>query len=121
MNIANDMKITIDGFKVYDSGSVITHENKSVLFEIKTIKVLISFKNDETREGVPIDIKSIEGNAGLEITLVNFSGPSTGFIRPLDIGFLEGERLYLQLMVQTLGNTGTRELSYTWLTKAVQQ
>ena len=119
--MGNDMKITINGFKVYDSGSVITHENNSVLFEIKTIRVLISFRNDETREGVPIDIRSIEGNAGLDITLVNFSGPSTGFVRPLEIGFLEGERLYLQLMVQTLGNTGTRELSYTWLTREVQQ
>ena len=42
--MGNDMKITINGFKVYDSGSVITHENNSVLFEIKTIRVLISFR-----------------------------------------------------------------------------
>lgn len=116
----NDTKITTDGYKVYDSGSVLIHGDNSVLFEIKTLKIKVSFKKDETREGLPIDLAMIEDNTCLEITLVNFSGTTSGFVKPLEIGHLEGEILYVQFMVQTLGTTGARVLSYTWLTKAAE-
>lgn len=116
-----DTKIAINGFKVYDSGSVITHEDQSVLFEIKTLKIQISFARDESREGLPIDLRLINDNTCLEITLTNFNGPTAGFVRPLEIGHLDGETLYVQLMVQSLNDTGARELSYTFLTRAAEQ
>lgn len=114
----NDMKICVGEYEVYDSGSVLSHGDKEILFEIKNLKIKIKFVSDSENANYDVKISLIDNNACLLLTLVNFNNSlGTGLTNPVEIGTINGSRLYLQFVVYQLGESDTRMLSYTWLTK----
>ena len=114
----NDMKISVGKYEVYDSGSVLSHGNKDILFEIKNLKVRIKFVSDPENANYDAKISLIENNTCLLLTLVNFNNSlGTGLTNPVEIGTINGSRLYLQFVVYRLGESDTRMFSYTWLTR----
>lgn len=120
LGMNSDLKVKVGDYEVYDSGIIITHENKDITFEIKTLKVRIRFeKNEQTKEH---DIKKtlVDYDTCLQLTLVNFDNSlGTGLTVPIEIGFMNGSKLYLQFIVYSLSDKGTKMFSYTWLTKKV--
>lgn len=113
----NDMKICVGEYEVYDNGAVLSHGDKDILFEIKNLKIKIKFENDPEDSNYKANI-TLENNTCLLITLVNFNNPlGTGLTNPVEIGTINGSHLYLQFIVYRLGESDTRMLSYTWLTK----
>lgn len=112
------MKISVGEYEVYDSGSVLSHGDKDILFEIKNLKVRIKFANDLENANYDAKISLIENNTCLLLTLVNFNNSlGTGLTNPVEIGTINGSRLYLQFVVYRLGESDTRMFSYTWLTR----
>lgn len=118
MFMNNDMKISVGEYEVYDKGSVLSHGDRDILFEIKNLKVRIKFENNPEDTNYAANINLIEGNTCLQITLVNFNNPmGTGLTNPVEIGMINGSRLFFQFVVYRLGESDTRMVSYTWLTR----
>ena len=114
----NDMKISVGEYEVYDSGSVLSHGDKDILFEIRNLKIRIKFENNPEVTNYTANINLIDGNTCLQITLINFNNQiGTGLTNPVEIGTINGSRLYLQFVVYRLGESDTRLFSYTWLTR----
>lgn len=116
--MTEDIVVSVGEYKVFDSGSVISHDNKEIFFEIKkTIKVKIRFITNQEVEGHAANLSYEENHTVLVISLTNFDNTlGTGLTIPADIGVINGSKLYLQFIVYFLSG-GTRLLSYTWLTK----
>lgn len=119
MNVlANGIKMNMGGFKVLSSGTVISYKNESILFEIETLKILIKFNKKEETKDYSVNTALIENNTCLQLTLNNFDNSlGTGLTEPFEIGNLNGGKLYLLFIVYALGESGTRQFSYTWLIK----
>ncbi len=114
----NDMKISVGEYEVYDRGSVLSHDDRDILFEIKNLKVRIKFENNPEDTGYTANKNLIEGHTCLQITLVNFNNPmGIGLTNPMEIGMINGSRLFFQFVVYRLGESDTRMVSYTWLTR----
>ena len=114
----NDVKLKVGEYEVYDSGTIITHDNKEIVFEIKNLKVKILFKTDSEKKAHDANITLVEGGSCLQIALTNFDNSlGTGLTEPIEIGIINGSRLCLQFLVHALNDGGTKMFSYTWLTK----
>lgn len=108
--------ISISGFRVYDSGSVLTHSDNDVLFELEDLKIRFVFQTDKDVEGLPIKVSLSENNT-MVITLTNFNSITCGVENPIKIGHLKGSALYVQFMIMSLNETGAKVLHYSFLLK----
>lgn len=108
--------ISIKEYRVYDNGSVLTHGDNPILFEIEDLKIKFLFKTDKSTESLPIHLEMKE-NKTMEITLTNFNGIASGVEQPLKIGHLKGSSLFVHFMITSLNETGTKVLHYTFLVK----
>lgn len=116
----SDMKISVGDYEIYDSGAVISHDNKDVLFEVKNLRVKIVFKNDPENKSYDAKISLPEDRSCLLFTLTNFNNSlGTGLTRPVEIGTINDTRLFLQFMVYRLGESDSRMISYTWLIRKI--
>lgn len=59
------MKISVGEYEVYDSGSVLSHGDKDIFFEIKNLKVKIEFENNPENTSYDANISLIENNTCL--------------------------------------------------------
>lgn len=110
------MNISINGYKVLECGSVVTHADNSVLFEVEGLNIKFTFKTDKEVEGLPIKLLATD-NKNVEIELTNFNSIASGIEKPLKIGRLNEKSLYIQFMVTSLNETGAKILYYTFLLK----
>jgi len=84
-------------------------------FEIKNLKFKVVFANNEEIKDYSASVHLIE-NSYMQITLTNFNNSlGTGLTVPFEVGHLNGRKLFLQFIVYTLGETGTKMFAYTWL------
>ena len=116
----SDMKISVGEYEVYDNGVVLSHGNKDILFEIKNLQVRLKFETDSQNSSYNANLSLIDNDSCLLVTLVNFNNSlGTGLTNPVEIGIINGSRLYLQFVVYRLGDSDTRLFSYTWLTQKI--
>ena len=116
--MGNDIMIKVGEYEVLNSGTIITHANKSVEFEIKMLRVRIQFEKDTENKTHKVNSSIIDNGTCFQITLINFDNSlGTGLTVPIEIGTINGEKIYLQFIVYALTEAGTKMLSYTWLTK----
>ncbi len=114
----NTMTIRVNEYDVLYNGTVITHENRDVLFEIQPLKFRLVFKFDNTTKESPINLKLSEDSSCLDIVLTNYDSPiGQGLVRPIKVATLNNKELFLQLMVYSLNDSGAKIIHYTWLTK----
>lgn len=112
----SDIKISVDEYEVYDSGVVISHENKEILFEVKNLKVKMMFSSNPEKKGYDAQISLTEDRSCMLLKLINFNNSmGTGLTKPVEIGTTNGSRLFLQFIVYRLGDSDSRMISYTWL------
>lgn len=115
--MADDIIVSVGEYKVFDSGVVISHDNKDILLEIKSLKIRIKFvtKADVAEHTAFLNYE--ENNTTLLVTLTNFNNSlGTGLTAPAKIGIINGSNLYFQFIVHFL-SAGTRQFCYTLLTK----
>ncbi len=112
----SDIKISVGDYEIYDSGVVISHENKDILFEVKNLKIKIVFENNPDIKDYEAKISLPEDRSCMTLTLINFNNSlGTGLTKPVEIGTINGSRLFLQFIVYRLGESDSRMISYTWL------
>lgn len=110
------LKITSGDAEVYDSGSVITFDEKPITLEFgapsSPLKLVLEFKKDATGN-VNIKAETLEKNTlKLEMTNVgNILGGGT--ISPIHIGDIEGKKLYFGFRVNELNDSKQLSLIYT--------
>lgn len=112
----SDIKIRVGEYEIYDSGVVISHENKEILFEVKNLKVKILFVSDPETKSYDAKISLTKDRSCMLLTLINFNNSlGTGLTKPVEIGTINGARLFLQFIVYRLGESDSRMISYTWM------
>lgn len=113
-------KIAInDEYEVLQSGTIISHDNKAVCFSIDKLKFRMSFLDDPEHKGEhPIEVKLNKDNTCLDIILTNYDNIlGQGVVRPIEVGLLNNKKLFVQFIITTLNETGTRVIHYTFLLK----
>lgn len=108
--------ISISDFRVYDHGSVLTHDNNTILFEFEELKIQFLFNSNSSIKGLPVNV-TMSANKTMNITLTNFNSISCGIENPVKIGHLKGSALYVHFMISSLNETGAKVLHYTFLLK----
>lgn len=108
------VRIEVGEFEVLDSGCVTSIGNRDVLFTIKgDVQVHVHFENDEGHE--QSFNSSINGNT-LTINFINFNNPlGTEITNPLEIGTVDGRRLFCHFRVTGMNTIGNRVIFYSWL------
>ncbi|MBQ6050135.1 MAG: hypothetical protein IJL35_06010 [Bacteroidaceae bacterium] len=116
------MKIEVDEYEVLYSGTVITHDNKNVIFELKPLKFRLVFKTDTTVKDSPINLNLHKEDSCLDIVLTNYNNPlGQGLVRPINVATLNSKVLLLQLIVHSLNDSGAKIIHYVWLTKEMKE
>lgn len=114
----SDLKINVGDYEVFDSGVVISHDLKDILFEVKSLKIKIVFETNSDNNAYEAKKSFVENNTCLVLKLTNFSNPlGLGLTSPMEVGRINDKKLFLQFIVYSLGNNNTKMLAYTWLTK----
>lgn len=107
------MDIKIDSYNILESGSVITHDNKNVLFRIAPLQFTLEFK---TIKDSPVNIETVSDDKSMRIILTNFNNPiGQGIVRPINVGTINEKDIYIQFVVYSLGDTGSKVIHYTWM------
>lgn len=111
-------KIKIGEYDVISSGEILTHDNHDISFDFESIMFTFSFVCDENKEKSKLNAHVDENNKNhLHIELINFDNSlGRGLINPIEVGELEGKKLYIQFIVSNLETKSTRIFEYTWLT-----
>lgn len=73
--MGNSINIKVDKYQVLDSGTVLSHENSEILFEIKNLNIKICFRQDEQNKEKTVKTKVAADNCCLQLTLTNFENP----------------------------------------------
>lgn len=111
------MNVKVGEYDVFDNGVVITHANKDIEFKISTLFIKVKFFKDDENTGQSVTPSLLEGNC-LQLTLTNFENSlGTGLTEPIEIGTINGKKLFFQFIVHSLADGETKMFSYTWLTK----
>lgn len=113
------MNIKVGEYTVYESGCVITHLGKPVVFQIEDLTFEFNFVNDtentESRANVLAKNNSVKN---LVFTFFNYDNElGRGIKEPVNVGNIESSELYLQYFIYAIGNSNSKIIKYTWLTK----
>ena len=111
------MKIKSGEYDVLYSGTVIGIKDQEVEFNFPEIhaslKIIIDFKIDTSIKDSPIKL-DLPGNKTLKITLINTaSSLGTGNAEVLEIGHINGRRLYLNYRIYAI-NGISNTIHYTF-------
>lgn len=89
-------------YKVVETGTVIQFNNEPILFALNDLQVVFNFLSDSENE--PKTESYMEGGA-LNFDLINFNDSlATGNTSPIEIGILDGQKLYVNLRAYAFGN-----------------
>lgn len=116
------MNITTGNFEIIDSGAVIVPSCEYLEFEIKSLRFRFIFQENKDTEGhqTTPNITGTLANDGvsdyLSITVINFKSLFASPNQMLEVGTLEGKKLYVRFSVVPIGaeNEQTRIFNYTW-------
>ena len=107
------MEIKIDNYNIISTGTVITHDNKSVVFRINPLEFILEFK---TEKDAPAKIDTHSDDKSMKIVLTNFNNSlGQGLVQPMHVGVINGKELYFQFVVYSLGDSGSKVIHYTWM------
>jgi hypothetical protein len=114
MSNTTQFKILSGDKEVFQEGTVITFNNEGIIFEIKDIKVKLSFENDTSIKKPSMKAENSEDKI-LTFKLINFNNPlGIATTKPLQIGTITGRTLFLNFSVHTIGNTAQKTVHYTY-------
>lgn len=112
--------IQIGEYEVVSNGTIITHDNKDIIFRFDELTFVISFCNDENEKEGIIKAEAPEGGKSLVIKLINFNESlGRGLIDPAEVGIVNGKQLLLHFYVTSLNTKSTKVFQYSWLTKEI--
>lgn len=101
------------GREVVASGTVITGEKSNLEFQLAHLRVVFSFESDGSQPR--LGPSSATGST-LNLTLFNFNNSiGSGTTSPLEIGSLQGKRLWLSFMVYALTPDSSKTVHYTFM------
>lgn len=113
-----EFSINVEEYEVLKSGTVISHDNKEIIFHLENLTYIISFQTDKDYAKTGLRFEDDPSDESkLKIVLVNYDVNSRGIVIPLQIGSLNEKSLYLQFYLSTLADSSTRIFTYTWLIK----
>jgi len=98
---------------VIASGTVITADNQNLEFQLAHLRFVFSFVSDsgQTR----IDPGAASGTT-LNLTLYNFNNSiGSGTTSPVEIGTLNGRKLWLSFMVYAISAESSKTVHYTFM------
>lgn len=116
-NNLNMVKKSVGDYVVIDSG-VFHTQNLPLKIEVNSMKIQITFKNDEKlpESHIQSDVDEID-TTKLNLILYNFNNVlGSGFLEPTEFGTFEGVKYFLTALVNGFSN-GSKQLTYTILTK----
>lgn len=105
--------IKVGNFDVIDTGSVTSVAGNDIIFDVADrVKVRLSFTTtDDKKQSMSSNLQDGE----LTITLQNFNNPlGTEFTDAVEIGKLNGRKLFLHIRVLGMESTSNRVVLYTW-------
>ena len=109
------VKIRTGDTEVIASGSVISFGKSPIVFEFENLKLIFEYHDDILGTGVKetrVEAAAID-NKTLKLTLHNFNNPlGAGSGTPLQLGILNGRKLFLQYRVYALSDAD-KTLQYT--------
>ena len=110
---AATLQIRTAGRSVVASGTVITGDNKSLEFQLAHLKIVFTFVSDG---GSPRMEATSTSNSTLSLTLHNFNNSiGAGTTSPLEIGNLNGQKLWLSYVVYAFSPESTKTVHYTFM------
>jgi len=105
--------IKTGGRDVVASGTVITGEKANLELQLAHLRVVFSFVTDG---GQPRLGPSSATGSTLNLTLFNFDNSiGSGTTSPLEIGTLQGRRLWLSFMIYALSPDSSKTVHYTFM------
>lgn len=115
-----NIKIEIDGYEVFSSGTIVTNTNEDLIkFLIEDLTYEIQFSDEDNGEQ-KVDFEYLS-NKQLRLKFINFNNPlGTGNVVPMKLGRLNEKDLYFNFRVISFsGDKGVsgKTLYYTWMTK----
>ena len=110
----NLQQVRVGEFEVYDSGCVTSIGNRDIVFTLTdNVRVRLHF---ESQDGEGQHFSAAVENNVLVITFVNFNNPlGTELTDAVEIGTLNGRRLFCHFRVLGMNENGNRVIFYTWL------
>jgi hypothetical protein len=107
------LTIKTGGRDVVASGTVITGEKANLEFQLAHLRIVFSFVSDG---GQPKLGPSSATGSTLNLTLYNFDNSiGSGTTSPLEIGNLQGRRLWLSFMIYALTPDSSKTVHYTFM------
>ena len=119
------IKVSTQYHVILDSGTIILPANEYCEFEIENLRFRFSFferaeENDQEKKSEITGALVQEGGGSyLSFNIVNFDGPFSTPRRLLEVGTLNGKKLFFSFSVGALvGNDNpSRMFHYTWYTE----
>ena len=111
------MKIKFGKYEVLDSGTIVgvKEEPLDFIIEEKTNFIVRLVFVDDKKVKDHHRKAQLFGDNGVEITFTNYNNSlGTGNAIPLEIGRLQGKRLYFNFRIQHLNSAG-KTIHYSWL------
>lgn len=121
--------IETTNYSVELTGVIIIPKDNKLIFDIGNLKIAISFVTTEDmqhKDGFKMGLKKDEGNKQyLELEFTNTQDMLFGSLQNpmLEIGMVQGKKLFLQFSIVTLSNGGAKSqmFYYTWLLEKSQE
>jgi hypothetical protein len=107
----------VEGYKVLDSGTLITFRNEPVTFQLANdLKIRMSFRNDGSGQQ-RLDYNVISPHE-LELVLTNFNNSlGSGNAQPLPLARLDNRQVYLNFAVYAFDESSNKIVHYTWYSR----
>lgn len=107
------LSIKTGGRDIVAAGTVITGENANLEFQLAHLRIVFTFTTDggQTRLG-----PSAASGSTLSLTLYNFNNSiGSGTTSPVEIGTLQGRRLWLSFMVYAISPESSKTVHYSFM------
>lgn len=116
------MKKSTNTYDILESGSVVLPGNEYLEFEIEGLKYRFLFSDDQEGENkgqtrITGALVKDENGEYLSLNVINYNALFATPAQPLEMGILNGRKLFVHFSVVTLSgtdNSKTRVLYYTW-------
>lgn len=103
-----------NGYKIIATGSIISFKDENINFDFAPgVRVVIKFIIDENQSENQID--HVNSANSLDILFINCDRAlNLMTTEPMQMGFIEGRNLYLNLAINSTGRQSQKLLNYTF-------
>ena len=110
-------QISVGNYIVLESGTIVSHQNEDITFEVKTLNFVFFFFLYEKTEEAKVESK-VEGKS-LVLTHINFDSPfGRGLTRPIVLGTIDDKKIYIQYVVYSVDkSSGVKIFHYSFLSE----